>query len=155
MSGSMQTKHTVPSSPAHSLVLMRANESHYLCISMLLCTGGIVWDYWVERGWNSVDAIRKCLALCLSWVTSMTISTADCTEHRITLPPYVLNDCWYFVPLNSLYPAEENMQAFLERPLTWKQTLFHLNTIQPLWSFSDGLKFGISFADCLPIKSPL
>lgn len=34
----------INSPPAHSAVFMLANDSHYLCKSVFLLTGGLVWE---------------------------------------------------------------------------------------------------------------
>lgn len=107
MSGSIQTKHThtnsMPSSPTHSLVLMLANESHYLCISMLLCTGGLVWELLAVCGWNSISVYHShtpVFGLVLSLASAESpvwvYLTADCGEHRVFCPaPPCPYSHWY------------------------------------------------------------
>lgn len=79
------------SCPAHSLVLIPANESHYFCISALLCTGGLFGSVGGTLS-ACTTAVRRCLALCFAWPALShqcgTYLTADYGKHRL---PHVLN----------------------------------------------------------------
>lgn len=80
---------------------MLANESHYLCISMLLCTGGLVWELWAVCGWNSISVYHShtpvfglVLRLASAESPVWAYLTADCGERRVFYPaplcPYLL-----------------------------------------------------------------
>lgn len=97
MSGSMQTKHTVPCFPAHSLVLMRANESHHLCISMLLCTEGLVWDS--RSMW---EGLYSCSIPVFGLVLELSHHCGPIYQLTAqNMLSDVLSECWHFVPLES------------------------------------------------------
>lgn len=62
-----RTRHEGIHSPlTHSSVLMQANDSHYLRASVLLWTGGLVWELYVGAALSQNITAIQCLALCLS-----------------------------------------------------------------------------------------
>lgn len=106
---------------------MLANESHYLCISMLLCTGGLVWERCAVCGWNSISVYHShtpMFGLVLSLANAESpvwaYLTADCGEHWVFYPAL---PCPYFVLILILFPRTactelKNMSAILETPPT-------------------------------------
>lgn len=82
---------------------MLANESHYLCISMSLCTGVLVWELCAVCGRNSISVYHSRapvfgLVLSLASAESPVLAylTADCGEQRVSYPappPHVLTYC--------------------------------------------------------------
>jgi len=114
------------SSAAYSLVLMMANESHYLCISVLLCTGGLVWDCWAMRGCSSIRVYQShtvfglvlSLASAESPAWALSNSWLQGTQGLLPCTPMsLLSVDIDFVPSHSLYQAK-NMSAILETPTT-------------------------------------
>lgn len=134
MSGRTQTKHThlntqthaVPSL-THSVVLVPSHESHYLGISMLLCTGERVWERraaWVETYISVYHSHSPVLGLVLSLDSAdspgWAYLRADYGEHGVFSPPlprvlYLLTVCTDFVLPHRLYGAE-NTAGILETP---------------------------------------
>lgn len=101
MSGRTQTKHThlntqthaVPSL-THSVVLVPSHESHYLGISMLLCTGERVWERraaWVETYISVYHSHSPVVGLVLSLDSAdspgWAYLRADYGEHGVFSPP--------------------------------------------------------------------
>lgn len=131
MSGRTQTKHThlntqthaVPSL-THSVVLVPSHESHYLGISMLLCTGERVWERraaWVETYISVYHSHSPVVGLVLSLDSAdspgWAYLRADYGEHGVFSPPsppcpYLLTVCVDFCSPAQVVRSRKTRRVF-------------------------------------------